>query len=437
VVLFGGLARLVFRVSLALMRKCVLHFISLLLPIGFCCCLTACKDEPRPASSVGEAFAGPINLNLREDVAPSSKIVATLKHGDRVEILQTRRRFVKVRAGKGIEGWTDTRQLMTPEQMKELQDFSARSALLPSQGSATVFSILNMHAEPNRQSPSFSQIAEGSPVDVLLHRAVSRIAPAAPPPPPPKPAPVSKRKKSEKDRKETALPPPPKGPPPAVPPNWLELSRTRFPVEDEKKQAVAPSKPAEPVVPVVPAHLEDWSLVRSKDGKAGWVLSRMLNMTIPDEVAQYAEGHRITSYFPLGKVQDGDTEKKHWLWTTISGNGLPYEFDSFRVFIWALRRHRYETAYIMRNVKGYYPVEAKAGESPSFSLILENEDGKRYKYNFAFEINRVRFLQKTLWEPALESAKPSVTAAPVPSADPLPGAFQKLKNWFKSAKAAQ
>jgi hypothetical protein len=236
------------------------------------------------------------------------------------------------------------------------------------------------------------------------------------------------------------LPPPPKGPPPALPLNWLELSRTRFPTEDEQKQAAAKSKPAEPVapvVPVMPVHLEDWSLVRTKDGKAGWVLSRMLNMTIPDEVAQYAEGHRITSYFPLGKVQDGDTEKRHWLWTTISGNGLPYEFDSFRVFIWALRRHRYETAYIMRNVKGYYPVEAKAGESPSFALILENEDGKRYKYNFAFEINRVRFLQKTPWEPGQEPSKSSVTAAPAQSADPAPGALQKLKNWFKSAKTAK
>lgn len=412
------------------MQNRVLHFIPLLLLIGFCCCSTACKDEPKRAPSIGEAFAGPISLNLREEVASSSKIVATLKHGDRVEILQTRRRFVKVRTGKGTEGWTDTRQLMTPEQIKELQDFSARSAALPSQGSATVFGTLNIHSEPNRQSPSFYQIAEGSPVDVVGHRVAPRVAPpATTPSAAPKPAAVPKRKKSVKEKKEAALPPPPAGPAPNLPPNWLELSKSHVaPAKGQKPKPEASVKPEQPVLPV---RLDDWSLVRTKDGKAGWVLSRMLNMTIPDEVAQYAEGHRITSYFPLGKVLDDGVEKKHWLWTTMSATGQPYEFDSFRVFIWALRRHRYETAYIMRNVKGYYPVEAKAGESPSFSLILENDDGKRYRYNFVFEVNRVRLAQKTLWEPGAEAPKAGSAPVPSPPADPGPSRAEKMKNWFK------
>ncbi len=415
------------------MQNRVLHFIPLLLVIGFCCCLAACKDTPQRAPSLGEAFAGPISLNLRQEVAPSSKIVATLKHGDRVEILQTRRRFVKVRTGKGTEGWTDTRQLMTPEQIKELQDFSVRSAALPSQGSATVFGTLNMHAEANRQSPSFYQIAEGSAVEVVAHRSAPRVAPAAATSPAaPKPAAVPKRKKSGKEKKDAVFAPPPAGPAPRLPANWLELSKSHVaPVvspEDEHKQ-----KPEASAQPVLPARLEDWSLVRTKDGKAGWVLSRMLNMTIPDEVAQYAEGHRITSYFPLGRVLDEGVEKKQWLWTTISENGQPYEFDSFRVFIWALRRHRYETAYIMRNVKGYYPVEAKAGGSPSFSLILENDDGKRYLYNFVFEGNRVRLSRKTLWEPAAEATKAGATPVPSPPAAAEPGRAENLKNWFKPA----
>ena len=35
--------------------------------------------------------------------------------------------------------------------------------------------------------------------------------------------------------------------------------------------------------------MEDWSLVRTKDGQIGWVLTRNLDMSIPDEVAQYAK----------------------------------------------------------------------------------------------------------------------------------------------------
>src|ERR1039457_6644848 len=36
-------------------------------------------------------------------------------------------------------------------------------------------------------------------------------------------------------------------------------------------------------------------------------------------VAQYAEGHRITSYFSIGKIQDGGVQKDIWLWTTSEG----------------------------------------------------------------------------------------------------------------------
>src|SRR5438067_5264963 len=35
------------------------------------------------------------------------------------------------------------------------------------------------------------------------------------------------------------------------------------------------------------------------------------------EVAQYAEGRRITSYFPLGETHDGTAVKPTWLWTTV------------------------------------------------------------------------------------------------------------------------
>ena len=84
-------------------------------------------------------------------------------------------------------------------------------------------------------------------------------------------------------------------------------------------------------------------------------------MSIPDEVAQYAEGHRITSYFAMADIQDEGQTKHHWLWTTMVSGGVPYEFDGFRFFVWSLRHHRYETAYIERKVVGYYPVSATKG----------------------------------------------------------------------------
>ena len=128
----------------------------------------------------------------------------------------------------------------------------------------------------------------------------------------------------------------------------------------------------------VPSTGDDWSLVRLKDGRVGWVLARMLSMALPDEVAQYAEGKRITAFLSLGEVKDKDGVVKHnWLWTT-QGPGLrPYEFDSFRVFVWSLQRHRYETALIERNVKGFYPIEPAAAGRAGPQRIFAGAGGER------------------------------------------------------------
>jgi len=303
-----------------------------------------------------------------------------------------RRRFVKVRTSGSppIEGWTDSNLLLSPQQMDDLHSLAETAAKLPSEGSATVYEALNMHADPNRQSPSFFQIPESGSVEVIGHR----VAPRSMAEPAERPVRrVSTNRKSKAKDTNKGIPPldPPKAP--AVPADWLALSRPRS--SDLPGYQPPVSKP-------VP--MDDWSLVRTRDGKVGWVLSRMLTMAIPDEVAQYAEGHRITAYVPLGEVRDKDNNqvKKNWLWTTASSGLESYEFDSFRVFVWSLKHHRYETAYIERNVQGYYPVETKTlpgQDEKAFSVILLDKDGKLYKRTYAFSGFRVQMVSKTPYAP--------------------------------------
>jgi len=192
--------------------------------------------------------------------------------------------------------------------------------------------------------------------------------------------------------------------------------------------------------------LDDWSLVRTSDGKVGWVLSRMLVMSIPDEVAQYSEGRRITAYFSLGTVQDEDKTRHHWVWTTLSDNLAPYDFDSFRVFVWSLRRHRYETAYIERNLKGYYPVEAVPVETQynkkpiaaqGFAVITEGAGGVLYRRTFALIGNLIFPAGKTRYEPPAETGgiQPAVAASQQAAAPPRPPSFYKwaqqiVKGWM-------
>jgi len=371
--------------------------------------LVSCGDQPAPVHSLADAYVGPSTLNLRRDLAPQSPVSGTVKHGDKLAVMEYRHRQVKVRTEQGAEGWTDARQLLTPQQMDALRGMAESASRFPSQGEATVFESLNLHTEPNRTSPSFGQIPENGKADVIGHKLMPRVqrADAATPTPVKPPTP---RKKAKSKSSQTKIGPPPRPPAPPLPSNWLALS-----VPKAQPAAPAPPRPAVPAA-ASEVPMDDWSLIRTHDGKVGWVLTRPLNMAIPDEVAQYAEGHRITSYFVIGQVRDRDTVKNNWLWTTISKGGEPYEYDSFRVFVWSLKHHRYETAYIERNIVGYYPVQVStSNSSPSFSVVLEANDGRRYRKTYSFEGFRVRMVSRQLDMQTLQLEAPkSVASAPAP-----------------------
>jgi hypothetical protein len=146
----------------------------------------------------------------------------------------------------------------------------------------------------------------------------------------------------------------------------------------------------------------------------------MMDAGIPDEVAQYAEGHQITSYASLGEVTDNGEIKKTWLWTTLAKGTEPYDFDSFRVFNWGRRRHHYETAYIERRLTGFFPVsvipsvKTKYGTGPAFSLVVQKDDGRRYTRHYVIVGAIVRLYDE---EPAPAAPRPVLSsAAATPSA---------------------
>jgi hypothetical protein len=301
--------------------------------------------------------------------------------------------------------------------MKQLDVLAEIAKELPSHGKATVYEALNVHTEANRMAPSFHRIREGEEVDVVMHQPVPRL--------PFKRGEILPRPEPKKvaKKKEPKYPPPPMPAAPSVPRNWLELSKSTVPQEP---------KPPEKPVPV-----DDWTLVRLKTGRAGWVLTGNLRMEIPDEVAQYSEGNRITSYFPMMEVNDGGQKRYHWLWTTLSKTKQPWQFDSFRYFIWNTRRHRYETAYVERNLRGYFPVEiqnvqmtvGKKSESfPGFALIIEEADGQRYKKTYAYQYYRVVLAGKE------KAAAPVDTGDDETAIPGLPVAPKKPDGWLAQIK---
>ena len=381
---------------------------------------SGCSKGPPRAQPVGEAFVGPAVLKIRSDIALQSSTVATVKHGERLEILQVRRRFLRVRTPRGVEGWTDERQLLAAGDMDALRELTAHAAKLPSQGVATTYALLNIHTQPVISSPSFLQLKEGEKFDVLQSIVLPRSeAPRKPLIPP---APKKPKLPPKEPKKSAKVPPPPMPKPPPLPADWLELSKT----ERDEAAADAEETPPQKLAP----RTDGWSLIRTPGGQSGWVLTRLVSMAIPDEVAQYAEGKRIVSYFPLGQIEDDDKKKNIWLWATTSDSKQPWDFDSFRVFVWSLRRHRYETGYIERNLKGYAPVllkevemASKSGSSkyPGFSICMEKKDGPRVRREYALIGVAVRFAGEQPCEaPAQPPTVQNPTPLPVSQAPPPP-----------------
>ena len=269
---------------------------------------------------------------LRDRVAAVYEKVGMVKNGDRLDVLDRDRRFVKVRTAGGVEGWLEQRYTISQQTYDQLQKLAQDAKGYPAQGTGTTRNDTNIHLEPSRDSDHLYQIGLGAKVSILK-RATSEKQPAA--------------------RQ------------PATPIGKKETSKTV---------------------------MEDWWLVRDAQSHTGWVLARMVDLDVPLDIAQYAEGQRIQAFFVLDEVQDGDKKVPEYLVLfSEPRDGNPYDYDQVRVFSWNVRRHRYETAYRERKLEGFFPVTVnkenfdKEGTLPVFILKVRDVSGnlvdRKYKMN--------------------------------------------------------
>jgi len=286
--------------------------------------------------------------NLRDKMVTLYTKTGVVHNGEQVEVLEKQRRFVRVRTASGAEGWLELRYLVDADVFRAFQALSSYAGSLPSQGHATTRNSLNIHLTASRGADVLYQLKEGDRVD-MLKRAVAKKLDLVPQRPAGTArAPVNTASSSPAIARLTSA----------------SITTTNATTENP------------------PPVLEDWWLVRDSDGHAGWVLSRMLDLEVPLDIAQYAEGQRIIGCFRLNEVEDGDKKVAQYLTLiTEPHDGMPYDFDQVRVFTWNVRRHRYETGYRERKLDGVLPVKVdaqdfgKEGVLPVFTIRVKDENG--------------------------------------------------------------
>ncbi len=322
-------------------------------------------------------YVSAAETSLRDRVATMYNKLGTVHNGDRLEVLEKQRRFLRVRTASGQEGWIEERSLAPQDVYDGFQKLAQDTANTPVQAHGTTRAELNMHLTPSREGERLYQLKDGEKVEIIKRATAEKNPPKAQAP---KPA-------STPSSTGAATPPKPGSTPPAKQPAPAPPAKSAAAKPPAKGSPAAKDQPPPPK-PI----MEDWYLVRSSSGHVGWVLLRMVDLDIPVEVAQYAEGQRIVGYFVLNTVEEeGKPQAQYLVLLNEPKDGLAWDYNQIRIFTRNRAKHRYETAYRERNLEGYLPVKVghqdfgKEGDLPIFTIRKENDDGQivevTYKLN--------------------------------------------------------
>ncbi len=121
-----------------------------------------------------------------------------------------------------------------------------------------------------------------------------------------------------------------------------------------------------------------WIKVRPTPTEVGWVYAGLVEFDVPDDIAQYTEGYTYAAVKRINRVNDSLAGPINWYVIGERKPGLDpkLDFEGIRVFTWNMRRHRYETAFRTRDVRGVYPLEVgQEGPNPTFRVHELAEDG--------------------------------------------------------------
>jgi uncharacterized protein YgiM (DUF1202 family) len=282
--------------------------------------LTGCSHfRPRPTAQY--IYVTAKQTFLRDRVAAVSNRTGIVENGQRLEVLEHGRRYFRVKTEKGEVGWISEKSIATQDVFDAFEGLRKEHQDDPVVASAKVDDEANLHLKPGRESQIFYLLPENDKVELL---------------------------------KRATLPKPATG--------------MATPVVTTKATEVkAADATAEPAIP-----MEDWWLIRDGKGRTGWLLSRRIDVDVPDSISRYSEGQRIVGAYILSTVYDPDAsdqpDKNVPIYVTVlaplHAAGLPYDFDQVRVFTWNLKMHRYETALREKNIEGYLPVKIAKSTDP-------------------------------------------------------------------------
>jgi hypothetical protein len=334
--------------------------------------------------------------NLHDRVAAVSNRVGEVTNGEPLEVLERGRRFIKVKTPKNEIGWLEEHTVIDSNAFKAFQQLATDHKTDTVVATAVIRDDIYLHLTPGRDTERFYLLAANAKVQLLARASVPKAASNTfrPPLPPKPPKPSSQNPASQKPttaakEKPTAPESPKQATAAAIAgKNQTAASGSSASSHSQsaaKKLTAVPASAATALPQPEPPPMEDWWLVRDGQGRTGWLLAGRLDVDVPEEIAVYAEGQRMVGAYLLNKIFDSEANTPNHevgQYVTVLSpprSGLPFDFDQVRVFIWSLKRHRYETAYRLHPIQGFLPLKvveqaAPGGSAPVFSFQIANNE---------------------------------------------------------------
>ncbi len=347
----------------------------ILLVAFFAVFMSGCRHDPE-GDIAEHAYVAVPQVALRDRVAAVYNKVGLVNNGDKVRILDHsgNKRFVRVRTPSGVEGWMELRYLVNQQIFDQFASLAKNALSKPPQATAIVRRVLNMHVQPARDAERLYQVKEGDKLDLLQRSVTARSGLRSM---------ASQKSDVQEDKlrdKDAEVKEPEEG----------EIRKTSEALSRSKTRNSPGKHP--PPAGSLNDPLEDWWLVRDSAKRVGWVLGRGLDVEVPLEIAQYAEGQRIVAAFVINQV-DGEGQEagkqipQYAVLMSEPKDGMPFDYNQLRVFTWNRKRSRYETAFRDR-FEGILPFVltkedfGKEGILPVFIAQQKDETGKLYQRKF-------------------------------------------------------
>lgn len=269
----------------------------------------------RPAHSAPEvAYALDSSVEIADSPVEVHTVIGKLKQGERVEVLRHTRNWVEARQADGTTGWVDAKNLLDAPTHEAGQRLLKELEQVPTQATGHVADRVNLHIEPSRNASTIMELKGKQQLQVFGRSLVDR------------PAQLASR---------------------------------------EPSTAAGAS-----------GGREAWYLVRA-GGRAGWVLGRLVELDVPEPISTYAQGTNVVAWLVLNTVDDSGRKVAQFL-AADRASAPEFDFTRIRVLTWWKQRHRYATAYVEGNLRGYFPIRViESSGTPSFRLRLVEQGSRK------------------------------------------------------------